>query len=849
MSITRTLKNLEESVATVDSSFDESTSDTPGDRAGYPAGIPIGGATEMDPGETASGSLVDRKAYMQQLLQAYLACPWASTSIDAIARTSTAGGCDVVPLTTVLAQHNAPEPPPEVKRVQDLLHYVNPQQDIRQLMRGIFTDLLVFGDSFTEIVYAAGEPVALYPLDPTTITIEADEHGTVEMYRQTTETNRHASFMPHEVIHVKFDTPGDSLYGVSPTQKVILSITTWLFAKALVKDTMKRGDPIRAHVDWPMALSENERKKFQQQYSIRNLGARNIGNLFETKGGAMVREMGVNQIDRWQNVLQQSRDEILSGYGVPPSKVGVIEAGNLGGGTGTAQDKAHPLGVLVPTLNGWTTIGELKAGDQIFDENGAPTTVEGVFERGVIPAWRIHFSDGASVDVGEDHLWTTWTAQDRKAYGRSADRKVGVPDNWPTWESKNGIGPKTRSTLEIVETLKAADGRNNHSIPVAGPLQLPEADLPISPYTLGAWLGDGTSSAREVAAGAADVEAIAELFRNDGTVVNRVSDAGRNVWKIFLGDPDGSFVRSLKENNLYKNKHIPAAYLRSSIEQRTALLHGLMDTDGGWTGGNQVVFVSINERLADGVLELARSLGQKAVKAKRTAKLNGVETGPAFRITWTPTAQPFSLERKASLFKPNTYGQKVYHRTIVGAERLPDTEMRCIRVDSPNHLYLVEEAMIPTHNTFRVNTCGPIQEIVLEKFTYVLLQQCFGITDWAIKFGVVDWRDDEVIETIRDQRIRNGTWTLNRGRADVGEPPVEGGDDAVLVDRQNMVLWQDLNDLSKANLAAVQASAAPVNSPTMAKSPDAGKTSDVAPAPKFQSPGGVNAPNKPDSLG
>ena len=55
MSITRTLKNLEESVATVGSGFEESTSDTPGDRAGYPAGIPIGGATEMDPGETASG--------------------------------------------------------------------------------------------------------------------------------------------------------------------------------------------------------------------------------------------------------------------------------------------------------------------------------------------------------------------------------------------------------------------------------------------------------------------------------------------------------------------------------------------------------------------------------------------------------------------------------------------------------------------------------------------------------------------------------------------------------------------------------------------------------------------------
>ena len=88
MSITRFLKNLEESFE--DLSFSESTSDTPGDRAGYPTGIPLGGATEENPGETPVGSVVDRKAYMRQLLQAYLACPWASTSVDAIARTGTA---------------------------------------------------------------------------------------------------------------------------------------------------------------------------------------------------------------------------------------------------------------------------------------------------------------------------------------------------------------------------------------------------------------------------------------------------------------------------------------------------------------------------------------------------------------------------------------------------------------------------------------------------------------------------------------------------------------------------------------------------------------------------------------
>jgi len=141
--------------------------------------------------------------------------------------------------------------------------------------------------------------------------------------------------------------------------------------------------------------------------------------------------------------------------------------------------------------------------------------------------------------------------------------------------------------------------------------------------------------------------------------------------------------------------------------------------------------------------------------------------------------------------------------------------------------------------TFRVNTCGPIQEIVLEKFSFALLNQCFGVTDWYLKFGVVDWRDDEVIEQIRDQRIRNGSWTLNKARADIGEPPVPGGDDAILVDRQNMVLWADLSDLSAANLAAVQMGAEPKNAVQM------GNTAPSSTPTTKQAPPILGAPQAP----
>jgi hypothetical protein len=110
--------------------------------------------------------------------------------------------------------------------------------------------------------------------------------------------------------------------------------------------------------------------------------------------------------------------------------------------------------------------------------------------------------------------------------------------------------------------------------------------------------------------------------------------------------------------------------------------------------------------------------------------------------------------------------------------------------------------MVPTHNTFRVTTCGPTSELVLEKFSFALCYQAYGIKDWRISFSEVDWRDDLVIEEIRDMRLRNGSWTANRYRDDISEPPIEGGDDPVLIERQNITLWADLNALSKASVAA-----------------------------------------------
>ena len=130
-----------------------------------------------------------------------------------------------------------------------------------------------------------------------------------------------------------------------------------------------------------------------------------------------------------------------------------------------------------------------------------------------------------------------------------------------------------------------------------------------------------------------------------------------------------------------------------------------------------------------------------------------------------------------------------------------------------------------------------------------MLYQAYGITEWTLKFGVVDWRDDEVIELIRDQRIRNGSWTINRARADIGEPPIEGGDDPILVDRQNMVLWSDLNALSKANLQVVQMQGQTMNAPVAPTTNPGSKVSGTTTrSPKDKATKKSSGPKKPGQV-
>lgn len=356
-------------------------------RTGFAYGVEPGGLDEHNASVGAS-TQTDRRTVLQELWEAYLTCPWAWACVNAIARTVTAGGLtiqwDPGDDDRPAGQRKAPAKPAQVKALERLIAFCNPTQDIRQLLRNVVADLQVFGDAYIEVVWMAGLPVALFNLDCPSTTPIADEHGQVTAYVQVTEYGQRAHFEPREVIHISLDSARPGVFGVSPTHAALTPIKAWLFAAGLGKNMYRRGLPPTVHMDFPAAAADGDVRKWAQEYVTDNLGVHNVGNPLTSRGGASSKELQARKITDVISGKDQSRDEIVSSYGVPPAKVGIIESGNLGGGTHSGQDKTYRLDTCGP-------VGEI-----ILEKLQFHLAAQGF---GVPPGWLMRFGE---VDYRDD---------------------------------------------------------------------------------------------------------------------------------------------------------------------------------------------------------------------------------------------------------------------------------------------------------------------------------------------------------------------------------------------------------------------------------------------------------------
>lgn len=363
----------------------------------------------------------------------------------------------------------------------------------------------------------------------------------------------------------------------------------------------------------------------------------------------------------------------------------------------TITHKALALDTPLPTPCGWTTVGTVQIGDALLDESGCPcvvTDLTPVFRDR--PCYRVHFSDGASIVADAGHLWAVerWVVKKRPRPRQSVFREL--------------------VTTEGMVGRERAGARFRFAVAMAAPLHLPPVDLPLPPYALGVWLGDGYSHRARAIMAPADAAEVLREIRSEGLDATVRAMPRPNVVEILL-EPTGRHMQRGADGRIQpvrdgvlgalrslgllsragsgaSRKAIPPIYLRANEAQRWALLQGLMDTDGSITPSGWCRFVSVLPALADGVCELLTTLGIKWTRSCTAS------TGAYVISFQSPAAPVFRLTRKRARQRPPTTGAT--RRRVVAVEPVATVPVRCLTVSSTSHLFLAGRTMVPTHNSF-----------------------------------------------------------------------------------------------------------------------------------------------------
>lgn len=328
--------------------------------------------------------------------------------------------------------------------------------------------------------------------------------------------------------------------------------------------------------------------------------------------------------------------------------------------------KAMALDTPIFTPSGWRTIADIKPGDFVYGSTGQAikvTAVSPVYEDR--PCFRVTFNDGESCVVDAEHLWSVTS---------TTTYPYKVPQVLTTQQLKDQ-GVKRGTKLP----------RARWRIKQTEPLKFPTSDpLPLDPYLLGSWLGDGTTKA-------------GQFTSADPEIIDAWSEAGWKVSKLanlYSYGVDG-LQRKLKDLDVYGNKHIPEIYMRASIWDRQALLAGLLDTDGYRVSVGAAEFCNTNKALIDQVYELAIQLGCKVFRYDKTPMLYGKACKQAYMLYIRAPFVPFRLSRKAQGFKV----LKNAYLSITSIDPVESVPVKCLVVDAEDHLFLAGKNCVPTHNS------------------------------------------------------------------------------------------------------------------------------------------------------
>jgi predicted phage terminase large subunit-like protein len=347
----------------------------------------------------------------------------------------------------------------------------------------------------------------------------------------------------------------------------------------------------------------------------------------------------------------------------------------------------------VITSTGWKKHGDIVVGDQVRHPSGRWVGVVALSTKAAAD-WRVTLDNGEVVWCHGAHEWTV--------HNRNTKRTE-------TLETQQMAKRGARSSPDRHPLYTGVVGKRGchytYRLPLVAPFDGHDLALPLDPYVLGAWLGDGSQTAP-----------VLTYDCDDEAVVDRIQSRGYPLMSTWCHKDTGVLASSFEhlrerlraagvfaESTGVRAKRIPDIYLAASLRQRLDLLAGLIDTDGYcYQKNGRCVFTTADAELAETFCHLMSTFGwgySNVIEWPRTSSSGIVGKKPYFVIGFNPTlAIPCALERKRNrVLAPQ---RRV---AIVAIDHMPSGKVgRCIQVDAPDGLYLVGRTMQPTHNSVQI---------------------------------------------------------------------------------------------------------------------------------------------------
>ena len=341
----------------------------------------------------------------------------------------------------------------------------------------------------------------------------------------------------------------------------------------------------------------------------------------------------------------------------------ILYGGAVGGG------KALALDTPIITTKGWKTIGTIKVGDKVFDEQGLPCNVIAKSEIVEDNTYRVTFDRGISIVCDGRHQWHTVTRNERHVRGNLERRKGGV-----------------RTTTKIAETIHADNERANHCIQTTKPLQFKKRKQSVDSYFFGMWLIGGFFYDKKK-----------DIMKQCISSIKSDFSLKRFEGGIYQ-DPKKMAELMVTTGADNKNPHIPDEFLYCSEKQRRALLAGMVDVAGTVDFKGKVNFSLQNKEFGKQFQFLINSLGIKC----RLLAWDFPTAAAPWRVQFRADRVMFTSQyKKGKLDRAYPESRPVYRQFYIKkVEKIDDVPKQCIQVDSPSHLFLAGEEMIPTHNSY-----------------------------------------------------------------------------------------------------------------------------------------------------